>query len=487
MLIMNQNQKIGKTTKSTLARDYSHIAIPILITQLFLFLPVEISWFYSLQGTSISSIVKLFALIVSIFDILFLLDSFYNLSIGVFGLIPNKLKRDKNNNVIVPKVKKQNKFVLIVCAHNEETVITNSLEEMVKCIYPRDKLKIVVICDNCVDNTFQRASEVAKLHQDQIFILERFSSDKKGKPFAVKYAFDWVEKNIPDYEAVSIADADNIYHPDFFGVMNWKLNNGSKIVQGYLGVKNQYDSPVSTASTLSYFSSALIYWVSRQNLGMSGTIGGTGFVLSRDILEIIGWDMVSLTEDLEFSAKAVLMGHKIDYAYDAITYDEKPTTLKASFHQRKRWMQGHQDVMWRYSGRLLIALLNPFKWTKLSQFDYLLYLLRPTKKLIYGYFFLAVLIIFATNNLGFYQITTLSKNFWLTGTLIILTILLEYFSAVKEGFRWWKLPQIIYYYTLFNWNDYLATFAGVFLASPKGIWVKTDHKITVSMEKVMEN
>ncbi len=484
---MNLNQKILRPIKNTFQKDYSHIAIPILIVQLFLLLPFEISWFYSLQGTSIVSIVTFFALIISIFDVIFLMDSFYNLSVGIFGIIPNGLKRDKYNNVIVPKVQKQNKFVLIVCAHNEESVITNTLEQMVKCRYPKDKLKIVVICDNCNDQTTDRANQVAAEYIDQVFVLERLDTEQKGKPFAVKFAFDWIEKNISDYEAVSIADADNIYHPDFFRVMNWKLNSGSEIIQGYLGVKNQYDSPVSASSTLSYFSSALVYWVSRQNLGMSGTVGGTGFVLSRNILKTIGWDMISLTEDLEFSAKAVLMGHHIDYAYDAITYDEKPTTLKASFNQRKRWMQGHQDVMWRYTWKLLLEIINPFKWHKLSQIDYVLYLLRPTKKLLYGYFFLAVLVIFVTNNLGFYEITTLPKNANLTIVLVLFTILLEYYCAVREGFRWWKVPEIIYYYTLFSWNDYLATFAGVFLASPKGIWVKTEHKITISMEKVMES
>jgi cellulose synthase/poly-beta-1,6-N-acetylglucosamine synthase-like glycosyltransferase len=484
---MSLNRKIIKPMIDTLQKDYSHIAIPVLIVQLFLLLPFEISWFYSLQGASIVSIVSFFALFISFFDVLFLVDSFYNLSIGIFGIIPNGLKRDKHNNILIPRVTKQYKFALIVCAHNEEAVITNTLEQMIKCRYPHEKLKIVVVCDNCADQTTNRASEVATKYPDQIFVLERFNTEQKGKPFAVKYAFDWIEKNIPDYEAVSIADADNIYHPDFFRVMNWKLNSGSQIIQGYLGVKNQYDSQVSTSSTLSYFSSALVYWVSRQNLGMSGTVGGTGFVLSRNILQIIGWDMISLTEDLEFSAKAVQMGYHIDYAYDAITYDEKPTSLRASFNQRKRWMQGHQDVMWRYTWKLLLEIINPFKWHKLSQIDYVLYLLRPTKKLLYGYFFLSVLIIFATNNLGFYQITTLPKNAGLTILLVFSTILLEYYCAVREGFRWFKVPEIIYYYTLFSWNDYLATFAGVFLASPKGIWVKTEHKITVSMEKVMES
>ena len=481
-----QKQKF-KTIYSQLSSQFSYITVPILILQLFLILPFQITVFWGLQGRDISPVVAIFVGIISVLDVIFLIDSIYNLAIGSFGLKHNRLERDSNNNLIVPKTLKKYNFALIVCAHNEQAVIGNTLQEMLKCNYPKSKLKIVVICDNCSDNTYKEANRIAVDHRDQITVLARTDTINKGKPFAVKYAFDWIEINIPDYEAVSIADADNIYHKEFFGVMNWKLNTGSQIIQGYLGVKNQYDSMVSAASTLSYFSSAMVYWVSRQNIGMSGTIGGTGFVLSRNILEIIGWDMISLTEDLEFSTKAVLMGYNIDYAYDAITYDEKPTTLKVSFNQRKRWMQGHQDVMIRYIVRLILALLNPTKWNKLSLIDYILYLLRPTKKLIYGYFCVSIVLISITNNIGLYSLSSLPKNIYATGFVLITTMSLEYFCAVREGFKWYKIKEIIYYYTLFNLNDYLATFSGVFLASPKGVWVKTEHKILVTVEKAMSN
>ena len=49
----------------------------------------------------------------------------------------------------------------------------------------------------------------------------------------------------------------------------------------------------------------------------------------------------------------ILNGEKVGWAHDAIIYDEKPLTLKASWKQRKRWMQGFADVSTRYGIKLL--------------------------------------------------------------------------------------------------------------------------------------
>ena len=49
----------------------------------------------------------------------------------------------------------------------------------------------------------------------------------------------------------------------------------------------------------------------------------------------------------------VLNGEKVGWAHDAIIYDEKPLTLKQSWVQRRRWMQGFTDVASRYFFKLL--------------------------------------------------------------------------------------------------------------------------------------
>jgi len=69
-------------------------------------------------------------------------------------------------------------------------------------------------------------------------------------------------------------------------------------------------------------------------------------------LKEIGWGATCLTEDLEFTMKLALNNYKVAWAHNAVVYDEKPITLKQSWNQRKRWMQGHADCASRYLGPL---------------------------------------------------------------------------------------------------------------------------------------
>ncbi|MBQ9319766.1 MAG: glycosyltransferase family 2 protein, partial [Acidaminococcaceae bacterium] len=55
-----------------------------------------------------------------------------------------------------------------------------------------------------------------------------------------------------------------------------------------------------------------------------------------------------LTEDMEFTMKALMENIPTTWAHDAVIYDEKPLTFKAAWNQRKRWAQGHFDVANRY-------------------------------------------------------------------------------------------------------------------------------------------
>ena len=74
----------------------------------------------------------------------------YQIAISICSFI--KLK-DK------PLLKKKNhKFMAIIPAHNEESVVANLIESLKNQNYPKELLDIYVIADNCTDRT----AEVAK-------------------------------------------------------------------------------------------------------------------------------------------------------------------------------------------------------------------------------------------------------------------------------------------------------------------------------------
>ena len=58
---------------------------------------------------------------------------------------------------------KQNRFMAIIPAHNEESVIGNLIESLKKQDYPKELYDIYVIAENCTDKTAQIAKDLGAI------------------------------------------------------------------------------------------------------------------------------------------------------------------------------------------------------------------------------------------------------------------------------------------------------------------------------------
>lgn len=261
-----------------------------------------------------------------------------------------------------------NRFAIIVAAHNEERVIGGAVRSL-KCLnYPSEMYDIYVIADNCNDKT----ADIAKANGAKVY--ERFDSTKKGKGYSLEWMFKRLFDTGLEYDAFCILDADNLVSPNFLMEMNKQLSLGYSVVQGYLDSKNPKDSWISGNYSISYWISNRLFQLPRFYLGLSCALGGTGFVMSTKVLKELGWGATCLTEDLEFSMKLVLKGMKVSWAHDAVVYDEKPLKMSQSWKQRKRWMQGHCDCARRYLKDLIKMAI---KEKSMVAFDSALYLIQP--------------------------------------------------------------------------------------------------------------
>jgi cellulose synthase/poly-beta-1,6-N-acetylglucosamine synthase-like glycosyltransferase len=74
---------------------------------------------------------------------------------------------------------------------------------------------------------------------------------------------------------------------------------------------------------------------------------GTGMCISKESLSRIGWNTVTLTEDLEYSIQALLKGTKTTFARETKIFDEKPVSFYASCRQRLRWGRGQLSVLFK--------------------------------------------------------------------------------------------------------------------------------------------
>lgn len=339
----------------------------------------------------------------AIFQISVFAITMYYLLLSLFGLY----KKEDNG---AESCKPSKKFALLVAAHNEEMVIGKIIESLNEIDYPKDMYDIFVIADNSDDNT----ASIARSYGVNVY--ERNVPDKRGKGYALEWMFDRIFRMDKKYDAIAIFDADNLISKNFLREMNYKLSQGYKVVQGYIDSKNPNDSWITQSYSISFWTANRLFQLSRSNLGLSNQIGGTGFCMDTNILKELGWGATCLTEDLEFTCKLVLNGHKVGWAHNAIVYDEKPLTLKQSWNQRKRWMQGFTDVSSRFFFKLIKKAIRDKSFTTL---DCALYTIQPFLTLLIGVSALLTIMQNNSHGLNIYTINQkIDPSVWKTFSIV---------------------------------------------------------------------
>ena len=308
----------------------------------------------------------------------------YFLYYFVTGLFVFKKSKVKNK---IRKYKPTKKMAVLIAARNESSVIGHLLESLNKQDYPKDLYDVFVIPNNCTDNTEEVAREKgAKIINCTIPV--------KAKGDVLKFTFNFMLNNHPEYEAYCIFDADNIVHPKFLRRMNDALCSGFRVAQCNRDTKNPSDSWVSSCYSLFYLVQNFFFNEARMKMGWSSSINGTGFVISRDVIKERGFSTVTMTEDIEFAAQCALNNERIAYVKEAITYDEQPLSFSASWKQRKRWSVGTIQCMNKYSGKLIKTWL---KEGIPQAFDMGLFFLAPIIQVVT---FVVIFMLFMYNLLG---------------------------------------------------------------------------------------
>ncbi len=241
------------------------------------------------------------------------------------------------------------RFAVIIAARNERMVLPNLIESIQNQNYPKEALDVIVIADNCTDDTAEICRNMGAV------VYERENKELIGKGYALDYLFSKMMENgtFDSYEGYCVIDADNLLDENFIAEMNKMFDKGHRILTSYRNSKNYGDNWISAGYALWFMREARFLNNPRMRLGSSCAISGTGFLVHRDIIaKNNGWKHHLLTEDIEFTIDSVLAGEKIGYCEYAVLYDEQPTTMRQSWDQRLRWAKGFYQVVANYGTKL---------------------------------------------------------------------------------------------------------------------------------------
>ncbi len=222
---------------------------------------------------------------------------------------------------------------IMIPAHNEESVITNTVETVLKLEYPY--FEVVVIDDRSSDNTANVINELANKYENVIAYIR----DKEAFPGKSAVLNDALK--VTKGEAILVFDADATMEPDFLNKLIPHLEPADVgAVQARKIIRNKDVNWLTRCQNNEYTTDTHLQ-VGRDAIKGAVELRGNGELIKREALDDIGgWNNYTITDDLDMSTRLHIKGWDIRFCPEACVYEEGITYLFPLFRQRRRWLEG---------------------------------------------------------------------------------------------------------------------------------------------------
>jgi cellulose synthase/poly-beta-1,6-N-acetylglucosamine synthase-like glycosyltransferase len=231
------------------------------------------------------------------------------------------------------------KFAVFLPSYKEDGVILHTAKEALNQTYPKNGYDVIVIADSL------KAATIEKLKQLPVKVIE-VSFDISTKAKSLNKALELLPEI---YHYALVLDADNIMAKDFIEKLNAVLvNTDSKAVQGHRVAKN-LNTNFAILDAISEEVNNHIYRKGHRALGLSSGLIGSGMAF--DYLyfkKVMATNKAIGGFDKELELKLLRGKIKIEYAENALVYDEKVDNPEVFGNQRRRWISAQLYYFKKY-------------------------------------------------------------------------------------------------------------------------------------------
>jgi cellulose synthase/poly-beta-1,6-N-acetylglucosamine synthase-like glycosyltransferase len=239
--------------------------------------------------------------------------------------------------------------------YNEMYVLDRLVDSVCRLDYPRDRLEIQVL-DDSTDETRDIAELAVRRHAAQGLDIKYFHrTDRSGFKAGALEAGLRVARG----EFIGIFDADFLPAPDFLRrVIPHFEDPKIGMVQARWGHINQDYSLLTKIQSILLDGHFVLEHGGRHRSGRFFNFNGTAGVWRRTAIDDAGgWQHDTLTEDLDLSYRAQLIGWKFLFLQDVIAPAEVPVEMNAFKSQQHRWAKGSIQTCRKLLPRLLRSKL----------------------------------------------------------------------------------------------------------------------------------
>jgi len=256
--------------------------------------------------------------------------------------------RRNEQSALLPR----SRLAIVIPAHNEAAGIAETVHSCQDADYPRSLFQVIVIADNCTDQTAAVAAKAGAT------VVERFNPARKSKGYALEYLFRTLSESgqFDTFDAVVVIDADSTVDRTLLLDFDRELRAGHDWIQCYYSVA---DPDRTWRARLMNYAFSLFNGVilgGENAIGISAGFRGNGMCLSIRGLRRRPWRSYGLAEDLDYTWSIRVAGEYIRFVPGSRVYGTMPGTASyAAATQRRRWEFGRGETRRKFVWPLLMS------------------------------------------------------------------------------------------------------------------------------------
>lgn len=244
------------------------------------------------------------------------------------------------------------RLAALVPAHDEAASIAATVASLRAVEYPAEAWRVVVVADNCSDDT----AGIARAAGAEVIVREDRRGRGKGHALAHGMHLLLAENDRP--EAIVVVDADCAVSVNLASAIAAELQQGARAVQVDDTVSNPCASRYSALRFAAFSAINSVRPRGRVRLGLSAGLLGTGMAFSSDLLTKRPWEAFGLAEDAEYHLSLLAGGERVAFAGEASVTSPMPTSFDAATSQQARWEGGRIALVRRWLPRLGVAAVR---------------------------------------------------------------------------------------------------------------------------------
>lgn len=222
---------------------------------------------------------------------------------------------------------------IVIPAHNEENVIKNTIDNILKLDYPR--YEILIVDDRSTDKTPD--------------VIKAISEQNPNVKYHIRGKFAFPGKSavlneilpITSGEVICVFDADARVESDFLKhILPYLADKEVGAVQARKIILNRDVNFLTRCQDNEYILDTH-FQTGRDVIKGAVELRGNGQLIKKEALaDIGGWNNYTITDDLDLSTRLHIKGWDVRFAEDVNVYEEGILKIVPLLRQRRRWIEG---------------------------------------------------------------------------------------------------------------------------------------------------